>query len=299
MFQARLLEKKLHSFSVQHHTTALRTFYKFINRSGLTRYNPMLMVPTRKVPWRIQHVNSLEEIEALIAAATDPFERAVPEVIYATGVRVSELVKIREEDILWDGDAGSIRVKNGKGGKDRLVLFGAPAGNAIRAYQEWRGPSETGLLFEAPARMGAVYQRGARWYGRFYVGRVQRCISLGTVAAFPTVEEATERLNRIARCFKGFQPKPAREYTTVAIRGVLKRLKHRAGVKRVHPHSLRRSFGTHMLASGGDLRSIQELLGHQRVSTTMRYTQLSIGDLTQIYEQCHPHAKESENAARP
>jgi site-specific recombinase XerD len=187
-------------------------------------------------------------------------------------------------------------VKNGKGQKDRIVLFGASAGRAIREYWNWRGPSQTAFLFEAPARIGAVCSRGERWRGRFYVDHVQRHISLGSVGEF-TLEEATDKLHRVARSFKGFHPFPPRPYTTSAIREVLKKLTHRAGIKSVHPHALRRAFATHILADGADLRSIQELLGHVRVSTTMRYTKLSIHDLTRVYETCHPHAQGGEDAA--
>ena len=86
----------------------------------------MLLVSTRKVPRRLPVVPPLSEVEALIAAARDPFELAVVEVLYATGVRRAELVSLRVEDICWPiGDGpGSIRVKNGKGGKDRVVNSG-------------------------------------------------------------------------------------------------------------------------------------------------------------------------------
>jgi site-specific recombinase XerD len=98
VFQSSLIERGLSDTFIRLHTGALRTFYKFINLSGITRHNPMLLMATRKIPFRIQPVPSLSDITALIAAGHDPFERAVVEVLYATGVRVSEFVNLRAED---------------------------------------------------------------------------------------------------------------------------------------------------------------------------------------------------------
>ena len=105
----------------------------------------MVQISTRKVRSRLPVLLVVDEVKILIDAATTPFERAVVEVLHATGVRVSEFVSLREEDILWHGDGGSIRVKNGKGGKERVVFFGKHAAEAIREYVQWRGPSQKGL----------------------------------------------------------------------------------------------------------------------------------------------------------
>src|SRR5665213_1394721 len=92
VFQSGLLEKQLCDNSVRLHTGALRSFYKFINRSGVSPHNPTLLVSQRKIPRRLPVVLSKAEVEALIAAAHDPFELATVEVLYATAVRCAEFV---------------------------------------------------------------------------------------------------------------------------------------------------------------------------------------------------------------
>ncbi len=296
IFLNTLLERGLADSSINHHTIGLRSFYKFITSTGLTRHNPMLLIAKRKLAFRMQYVPPLSDIEAMIAAARDPFESAVIEVLYGTGVRISEFVNLKTEDIIWDGDGGSIRVKNGKGGKDRVERFGSYAAKAIREYLSTRKRRETaGYLFEAPARVGMVHRRAGRWYGRIYIDQAQRDIALGSITELPTPADALARLHRLGRSFKGFSPLPARPYPPEAIRGVLRRLAHRAGVKYARPHDFRRAFGTHLLVGGADLRAVQELLGHSSISSTMPYTKLSAHDLMRVYESCHPHAKGADH----
>ena len=228
--------KGLHANSIRLYTTSFRTFYRFLNLSGVTKQNPMLLVAHRKVPSRVPLVLSVADVERLIAVARDPLDRAVVEVLYATGVRISEFIKLRLSDISW-GDPSALRVHKGKGGKDRLVLLGKSAANAIHEYQRWR-PSMYGYLFEAPPR----------------------------------------------------KPERERPYHAGAIRDVLKRLAHRAGIPLIYPHALRRAFATHMLQRRANLRAVQDLLGHERVNTTMLYTTLTAEDLRRVYEDAHPHA---------
>src|ERR1700733_1567683 len=99
--------------SVRLHTAALRFFWKFIGLSGITRHDPTLMLSHRKLPGRLPRVLTVREVEELIGAASDPFEKAVVETLYATGLRVSELVALRLENI--DFAEHVILVKNGKG----------------------------------------------------------------------------------------------------------------------------------------------------------------------------------------
>jgi site-specific recombinase XerD len=289
------LKKGLAESSIQLHTSALRSFYKFVRLSGLTRHDPMLLISYRKIPTRLPVVLTVEQVEKLIAAAQDHFERAVPEVLYATGCRVSELVNLRIEDINWI--ARTIRVHRGKGGKDRVVVFGSYAEEAMRAYLEWR-PSRGGFLFEAPSRRGCVAlcdrsrkgkSRGGSWYPRFYVNGVQRMISIGTVRDIPTKEQARQAFDLLASKIPGFQPAPPRPYDPVTIRSLLSRLAHRASLGRVHPHALRRAMASHFLQGGADLRSVQELLGHERLNSTMRYTWLDATHIKKVHEKCHPH----------
>jgi integrase/recombinase XerC len=284
-FLTGLLKKGLHDNSVRLHTAALRCFWKFIGLSGITNHNPTLILSHRKVPGRLPRVLSGSEVERLIAAAQDPFERAVVEMLYGTGVRVSELVGLRLENI--DFAEHRILVKKGKGGKDRYVLFGSPAAKAIFEYRAWR-PTKT-FLFEAPARNGHII-RGKRWWtGLLYVNRIQHRFKIGQLPELPTAEDARRQFDRIAANIPGFKPVPARPYSPGAIRGVLNRLAHRAGVGHIHPHSLRRAMACHMLSGGGNLRAIQELLGHERIGTTQLYTHLTAQELKKTHQKCHPH----------
>lgn len=234
--QTRLLERGLSPNSLLIHTAAIRGFYKFLRIAGLVRIDPCARLDVRRVPRRLPRVLTVEEVERLIAACKTPFERAVVEVLYATAVRVSELVKIRLEDVTFNSglDSGTIRVNKGKGGKDRLVLFGSHAGAAMIAYA---GERSDGFLFE---HHGKAYTAG-----RIYI-----------------------LLNVIAK---------------------------RAGVSGVHPHAFRRAAATHMLQHGADLRAVQELLGHECLSTTQLYTNLQCADLQRVHDRCHPHARGGED----
>ena len=300
LFQAGLLNRGLEGNSVRLHIAALRSFYTFINRAGITPHNPMLLISSRKIERRLPRVLTLAEVKALIGAACDPFERAAVEVLYATGVRRSEFVNLRIEDIRWPigNEPGSIRVKRGKGGKDRDVPFGKYATRAMREYLDLRGRPESGFLFEPPSRTGAVYRNGKEWYGRFYVDRVQKQISLGSLADLPTKEDAERKLAHIAGNFKGYHPVRARQYTTAGVAHLVKRLGHRAGIGHVYPHSLRRAIACHMLQSGADIRSIQELLGHARLSTTVLYTTLTAEDLKRVHQKFHPHENGGNNGGK-
>jgi site-specific recombinase XerD len=257
--------------------------------TGLSRRDPTLAIPHRKIPVHVPRVLSVAEVERLIDAARNPFERAVAEVLYSTGVRVSELAKIRLEDIDFaDGQIGSIRVKSGKGGKDRVVLFGRKAARAMREYQAWR-PSRVGFLFEAPHRTGSLYVNYRQWNAAFYVNRVQRHVSIGSLVELPTIEAAREKFDRMAAEIPGFIPVPARPYTSRAICNVIHRLAHRANLGRVHPHMLRRAFACHMLQGGASIRAIQDLLGHDYLRTTTFYAGLTAGDLKKAHSKYHPH----------
>jgi len=119
--------------AIDRHTAGLRALFRFLVLTGLTKNDPTLRIAHRKMPKRVPRVLTIDEVEALIAAARSPVERLVVEVLYATGVRVSELVNIRLENI--DFAEHVILVKKGKGSKDRYVLYGAPAARAIAEYQ--------------------------------------------------------------------------------------------------------------------------------------------------------------------
>jgi integrase/recombinase XerC len=233
----------------------------------------------------------VKEVETLLAACKTPLETAVVEVMYATGVRVSELVSLRVEDITFSSP-GVIRVISGKGNKDRIVMFGTKADAAIKAYL---GDRRTGFLFEAPARVGELKRSpwgDCSWQGSYYDNGVQREVRLGKVRDMSEAE-ARQKLDQILAETPGFTAHPARKYNSRSIRLLLQRLSHRAKVPGVHPHSLRRAFATHLLEGGADLRYVQELLGHANITTTVLYTRFSNDDLKKIHTRCHPHGDEN------
>ena len=130
----------------------------------------------------------------------------------------------------------------------------------------------------------------------FYVDGVLRSISLGKTNE-QTEEEAQREFERIAASIPGYRPKPARPYTTRAISNIINRLASRAGVGRVHPHSLRRAMACHMLSGGANIRAIQDLLGHDRIGTTQLYTHLTAEELKAVHQKAHPHEQRGSSDA--
>jgi integrase len=190
---------------------------------------------------------SIDEIGRLIAAARTPVEAAVVEFLYATGVRVSELVAVRVENIDFTQEPCIAHVKKGKGGKDRTVLFGRSADAAVRKMLG-QHPSESGFLFEDHAQTGNIAISHKAWFGRFYVAAnraIQRKVHLGTVSELPTREHARRGFDKILAVSPGYKPRPSRPYTDRAIRLMVSRMGVRAGVGQIYPHALRRACATH------------------------------------------------------
>ncbi|HSE38127.1 MAG TPA: tyrosine-type recombinase/integrase, partial [Blastocatellia bacterium] len=171
-------------------------------------------------------------------------DRAIIELLYATGCRVSEIAGMNIDDV--DLRHATIRVR-GKGRKERFVPFGSKANEALTAYLQARGA----LLAEAP--------------------------------------EHKRDNNAIFLNYQGTR------ITTRSIgRLIGKYVKECALAQNISPHSLRHSVATHLLSAGADLRAIQELLGHARLSTTQIYTHVSIEQLMQVYDKAHPRARSTD-----
>ncbi len=231
---------------------ALRTFLKYLRREGWLEDDPGGLVATPKRDVRMPAHLSEAEMTALIEAASSPTplgrrDRAILELVYASGLRVSELVGLDLEDV--NLRARMVRVL-GKGGKPRLVPFNTSAASALRAYL-----TDRDLL--AAAGQAA---RPARGHGRrdpvflnYRGGRL-----------------TTRSVDRVVRRY-------------VAASSA------RLGIS---PHALRHSFATHLLQRGADLRAIQELLGHARLSTTERYTHVNAAQLLEVYKRSHPRARQ-------
>jgi integrase/recombinase XerC len=231
--------------SIARKLAALRTFFQFLVREGVLELNPAKLVATPKREKKLPKHLSIEEAIRFIEspdAETDlgKRDRAMLELMYATGVRVAELTTLNLADVDFRNQL--VRV-TGKRRKQRIVPFGDPAGAAVRNYLEVRDK----FLLSAP-----VSKR----------------------------DEEALFLN-----YKG-----TRITTRSVGRMVEKYIRICAGMHNISPHALRHSFATHLLDSGADLRDIQELLGHARLSTTQVYTHVSMEKLIEVYDKAHPKA---------
>ena len=279
-FVGHLHSQKLAKSSIARKLASLRSFFKFSVREGWLKENPARLVPTPKLPKRIPSVLSAEEMNGFLnqlaleplpskrpaSAAKPPSEgpalphgrrfpeeetlllrrdRALLELLYAAGLRVSELTGLNLADM--DRREKILRVR-GKGNKERIVPYGGKAQEALEAY--W--PVREQLLLHANT---AGRRRG------------------------PAHNEAV------------FLNYAGRRLTQRSVGRIVKKYVRLANINwDLHPHSLRHAFATHLLADGADLRAIQELLGHQSLSTTQKYTHASIRQLMDIYDKSHPHA---------
>ena len=222
--------------SLQRRLSAVRSFYRWLLKHGRIAANPASGVRAPKAPRKLPQVLDADEAKVLVEVPTDvPLglrDRAMLELFYSSGLRLSELCALRWRDLhLHEGLVSVL----GKGGKQRIVPVGSFAREALR---EWRASSGAGD--DAPVFPG-----------------------------------------------RGGKPIGAR---AVQIR--MRQLAQRQGLfKRVHPHLLRHSFASHVLESSGDLRGVQELLGHADISTTQIYTHLDFGHLAKVYDAAHPRAR--------
>ena len=223
--------------SIQRHLSSAKGFFRFLKKNNLISSSPFELVTAPKSSNTLPDVLSPEDVEQLLnfkpSNTIEIRDMAIVELMYSSGLRVSETVNINISD--FEENMSFLRVL-GKGSKTRLVPMGRFAINAIN---NWLNEREK--------------------------------ISNNTDALF---------LNS-----KG---------SRLSVRSIQLRLKKMAikqGLPPVHPHMLRHSFATHMLESSGDLRTIQELLGHSSLSTTQIYTKLDYQHLAKIYDKSHPRAK--------
>jgi len=252
-----LYERGLSKASAARALASIRSWFKWLARAGYVEQNVAALVSTPKLPKHLPRVPSIEQLNRVVdtvsedAASWPARDRAIVELLYGCGMRNAELTGLNLEDIHWANEAILVR---GKGQKQRYVPLGDAAALALRAY-----------LAERSARLAAGEE--------------------GQVASTPAVF-VNLRLRGLSR------PGGDARLTTRSVGRIVKRIAILRGLSsEVHPHTLRHAFGTHLLEEGADLRAIQELLGHERLSTTQRYTQLTTAQLTQVYDRTHPRAK--------
>ena len=242
-FMSFLFENSASGATMARKLSTLSSFFQFLCREGHLKTNPAKTVPSPKKVNKLPSYLSVDEIFRLLEIPKgktfmDSRDRAILELFYSTGVRISELVGIRMDDLHLPQRMVKVR---GKGKKERLLPMGQKAVDALAAYIEFRG-KKTANLSPKPEELFLNFRGGG-----------------------------------------------------ISVRGVRKivekyiKQNHFSG--KISPHSLRHSFATHMLDAGADLRSIQEMLGHSSLSTTQKYTHLTIDRLAEAYDKAHPRAR--------
>jgi integrase/recombinase XerC len=255
--------------SVARKLSALKTFVRYLRREEILDHDPTAMAVAPRRDQTIPTHLSEPEVTRLIEtpSTTDPLgrrDRAILELFYASGLRLSELVAIDLEDLNLNGRM--VRVM-GKGGKQRLVPFNQSAATAIRT---WMGDR------------AAILTRGIRHLapGTKHPARGTKHPARGT---------RHEALNPLFINYRGTR------LTGRSVDRLLRRYVALCSTRLgISPHALRHSFATHLLQRGADLRAIQELLGHARLSTTQRYTHVNAAQLIDVYRKSHPRAAKSE-----
>jgi integrase/recombinase XerC len=274
----------------------LRAFYDFLSLGAVVSSNPARFIKTRKRHRNLPRFPSVDEMNKIIEAAESRRDRAILETFYATGCRVAEISNMRCEDV--DFTNGVIRV-TGKGDKERIVLFGRMAKEALLAYlgdrregylfrDDYPGQKLTVSKAKPNKHKSDVWWRGC-WgeYSKDSGPRLQHWKWLGCVSEMSR-EQAQDQLLELVRVANTNRPKRDLPLGTRHLHRIVKRAALRAGVAGIHPHSFRHAFATHLLGRGADLRSLQELLGHTALSTTMVYTSVAMEQLVGIHKRFHP-----------
>ncbi len=236
---SQLHRKGLSGKSLQRKLSSIRRFYRFLLRENLIENNPVVDVQSPKHVRRLPDTLDVESIERLLDIPQDSIlavrDRALMELFYSSGLRLSELVGLNLHDV--DVYLQQVSVL-GKGNKQRYIPVGRVAMQALSAWVQQRGTlaahGETALF---------VSSRGTRLNTRTVQLRINHW-----------------------RLQQGLE-------------------------QHVHPHKLRHSFASHVLESSGDLRAVQEMLGHADISTTQIYTHLDFQHLANVYDKAHPRAR--------
>ena len=262
------LHRKNRKSSIARKISTLRSFFKYLVREEMVSSNPAKSVSTPKVEKTLPTTLTVDEAFRLMESPKSLSgkssegskerslrDRAILELLYSSGLRVSELVGLNWNQL--DQDLGIARVM-GKGRKERIVPVGVKAIEALKAYMEERRIVE-----------------GLRPGGKASL----RAMRLSDPVAGPE-GEAPLFINSLGG-----------RLTARSVGRLIKKYTRHSGIfRRVSPHSLRHTFATHLLDAGADIREIQEMLGHSSLSTTQKYTHLSMGKLMEVYDRAHPRS---------
>jgi integrase/recombinase XerC len=263
-FLAQLHKQGLSRASAARKLAAVRTFLRYLRREGAIEDDPGSLVAAPKRVIRMPAHLSEHEMTALLDApagdtALSRRDRAILELFYASGLRLSELTGLDVDDVNLSGRM--VRVL-GKGRKERIVPFNGTTAAAVRAYLKDREQ----LLASATSMPARSKSAGRKAQAERH-GRRREPLFVNYRGGRLTVRSVDRLVRRYAAASTP-----------------------RTGIS---PHALRHSFATHLLQRGADLRAIQELLGHARLSTTQRYTHVNATQLLDVYRKTHPRATKS------
>lgn len=236
---ARLAGESPAPATTRRRLAAYRSFYRWALREGLVEHSPAARLVTPKSQVNVPRFLDVAEACEMVERPSQKGwflkrNRALLELIYGAGIRVAEAAALDVQDV--DLKASLVKVRSGKGRKDRIVPFGPPAADALREWMHGRGSMGNALFLN-------------KHFSRLSVRSMHRIVRDSGL---------------------------------------------KNGLSGVHPHALRHSCATHMLAGGADLRAIQEQLGHASLSTTQRYAHVSVEQLINVYRGSHPRASSGD-----
>jgi integrase/recombinase XerC len=276
-YMGTLMDRGLTKASVARALAAVRSWFKWLAKAGLVSSNPALLVSTPKLPKHLPRVPSMEEVNRVL-------------------------------DSLGVGSSSGGETASHASRKERAV------GGAPKTEGDSTWPERERVIFEllygcgirnselVGLDMDAIHWNddAVRVFGK---GKKERLVPLGDAAAEAIRAYLPGRQARLEAAGKGrlvhdgpllvnARMRGKCRLTTRSVGRIVKSIAMSGGLAAdVHPHTLRHAFGTHMLEEGADLRAIQEMLGHERLSTTQRYTQLTVGQVQRVYDETHPRAR--------
>lgn len=240
-YLSELHEKKYEASSISRKISTLRTFFKYAIKNKYIKENPMALITNPKKEKKLPKYLNYEELEKFLNSIDTTEkdgiqQKLIIEILYSTGIRVSELVNIKIKDI--NIKEQQIKIL-GKGNKERIVLFGNEASKILKIY--------------------------LNAYKEYFTGNIYNNYLL--------INKKGEKLS------------------TNKIELIVKEILKKSSLKlNISPHTLRHTFATHLLDNGADLKSVQELLGHENLKTTAIYTHISNEKLKKVYINAHPRA---------
>jgi len=262
-YLAFLQKKGLARSTIARRLAAWRAYYRYLVRENIVAENPIGTIPSPKIEKRLPKFLYEDEAAVLVEAPALNYplgmrDRALLETLYAGGLRVNELVTLDLGDL--DLGSGYVRVM-GKRARERLVPLGSKAVEALRKYLDEARPR---LLTGATVKSSLVK---------------------------PGIKTAPGKTPSISSAV--FLNRSGERLSVRGIRKIIDKYTAKAGLnQKISPHTMRHSFATHLLNAGADLRSVQELLGHMRLSSTQVYTHVTGEKLKQVYRKSHPRAEE-------